>query len=250
METHITKKQTILLVSGVIILVVLLASTPFALRAVLLCWARHNAWQAMHKISPETLHNMEAVPTRITLPTPDNSIPAIETTTIDSYVIRYPVPQTKEIRSKTLLLTYPQFIVIISPPFSTRDFDDFTEKTVHQNYATHLRQVYHVRPSDIDNQKDLTLLKELLVKLSEKITRFAYATYFTEFEQMDRCGFIVAVDDKFNEIASLTFFTKTASAAWIRFSSKSGVNPNDVVLFLATVQIEPHPVATKPTTSP
>ena len=100
---------------------------PFSARPAAPWWAKWQAHRAINKFSAEVRKNLDATPVPVILRTAgdltwdSSEVLSRENTPL---TLRFPVAEGKEMKSNCLLLTYPQFRVMILRPSLTAPIDD------------------------------------------------------------------------------------------------------------------------------
>jgi hypothetical protein len=81
--------------------------------------------------------------------------------------------------------------------------------------------------------------------LSEKVNTAAYATYFIKFENSDRKGFIIAMDEQKHDLLCELNFPTAAGACGVHFERRdAGVPVGDMLRYVASMNLEFRPVST------
>jgi hypothetical protein len=240
----VAKRTRFWLTIALTVLVFPLAAVPLSYRPIALYWAKHNAHNVFANLSAEERLAMNTTPAAIVLPPVKPGAKKLEIIEIhsrdgDPLFLRCPAPESREITDGTWHLVYPQFEIFLLNPGSTVSLDAETQRLVHKNYFDFDSAANHARLDDIDAQPDLPALEHLLILLGTRAVRATPDTFWAEFRQSDRCGWIMASDAQKSGVHAVINFLDTHMGTGVMFVNQSGVAVDDVQSFLATMLIEP-----------
>ncbi|MDB5319144.1 MAG: hypothetical protein JWN40_775 [Phycisphaerales bacterium] len=246
-----SKRNRILLLILIPVVVTATLWGPATWRAGALKWAKVSAWRTLRQLTPEQRRDLATTPTPILLPQARTDV-QLESATIDNYALRFPKAESRRDNSKSLVLAYPRFKVLILSPFPLAEFDDAARQLGYRDMFEQWSVVYAARPDEIETQSDLPSLQRLVLLLSLKTRKAGVAT-FASFNRTDLTGFITTrFSGDSNRFVAELFVPAAHTGCGVTFIDRGGMTLTDVEEFLATLQITPmtstatNPAATSP----
>jgi len=153
-----------------------------------LWWMRSKVRRQFDQMAPDGRASFDQTPTSITLPVAEPADQLDDTARIGDYLVYFPPPILRGDTAKFIRLTYAGFVVVLRPPFSTADIDAASQQLQFRDGFDQHKATFHLRPSDLDAQKDMTALKRFLILISQKQ---AMCDKIEEFERADMKGVIL-----------------------------------------------------------
>jgi hypothetical protein len=220
------------------ILIAVVATITLWGRAGALYWAKSSAKRWLNNLSPEVRRSLATTPNLIILPHPKLDAP-LESAQLNSYILRFPRPETRSEKPQSMVLTYPRFRVLILPPFSLAQADA-AARTLQFKDSFDLQSATHqARPEEIETQPDLASLKRHLVLLAGKM---GFGSTIAQFDRTDLRGFITLDNrDGKRMVAELWIRAATNVGCGVTFIDEEGMSLTDVEEFLAALQLIPNP---------